>query len=234
MAGRFTRFMRIERPHQPGEQHTPVANAERFAPEEPRTPGSGIEIDEAPADEQPFMRCAQCEIDNTRYAQRCSKCGAALHTPEQDLYNRQLWQKRRAEAQAEHEALQRMRQPPVTPDPGLARQDLRKNDPRYALGEVLAEQMRQREEDKLFWMTGTTGVSGVPLGVRIATAMPSRWRWRVGAALLCWLGGTGAVALLTHHPTPTWLFFGTVILLVLMVSPARPRRRFWWSQNDWW
>jgi hypothetical protein len=234
MAGRFARFMRLERPHQPGEQHTPVANAERFAPEKSWPPGSGIEIDEAPADEQPFLRCAQCEMDNTRYAQHCSKCGAALHTPEQDLYNRQLWQKRQAEAQAEHEALQRMRQPPVTPEPGLARQQLPKSDPRYALGEVLAEQVRQREEDKLSWMTGTTGYPAVPLGLRIAAAMPSRWRWFSGSALLCWLAGTGAVALWTHHPTPTWLFFGTVILLVLLFSPARPRRRYWWSQNDWW
>ena len=32
MAGRFTRFLRLERPHQPGEQHTPVANPARFAP----------------------------------------------------------------------------------------------------------------------------------------------------------------------------------------------------------
>jgi hypothetical protein len=232
MAGRFTRFMRLERPHRPGEQHTPVANADRFTPEEPRAPGSGIEIDEPPGDEQPFLRCAKCEMDNTRFADRCSKCGATLHTPEQDLYNRQLWQKRRAEAQEEREALQRMRQP--APDPQLDPERLRATDPRYGLGEVLAEQVRRREEDKLSWMTGTTGTPGVPLGVRIAMAMTPRWRWRVGAALGCWLGGTGAVALRTHHPTATWLFFGTAILLVLLFSPARPRRRYWWSPNDWW
>jgi len=232
MAGRFTRFMRLERPHQPGEQHTPVANAERFAPEEPRPPGSGIEIDEEPVGEQPFLRCARCEMDNTRFAQGCSNCGAPLHTPEQELYNRQLWQKRRAEAQAEGEALQRMREPsPPARDPEVARQKLRETDPRYALGETLAREVLKREEKKLFW---TSGWSGVPLGLRIATAMPARWRWRVGVALLCWLGGTGAVALRTHQPPPTWLFFGTLILLLLLFSPARPRRRFWWSPNDWW
>jgi len=44
MAGRFTRFLRLERPHERGEQQTPVANAERFAPEERRAPASGIEL----------------------------------------------------------------------------------------------------------------------------------------------------------------------------------------------
>jgi hypothetical protein len=236
MAGRFTRFLKLERPHQSGEQHTPVAHAERFAPEEPRAPTSGIEIDEEPPDEQPFRRCAQCEMDNARFVERCSNCGAPLHTPEQDLYNRQLWQKRRAEAQAENEALQRMHAPaaPAAGSPELARQRLTQSDPRYALGEVLAQQVQEREQEKLFWMTGMTGWTGVPLGVRIVMAMSSAWRWRIGLALLCWFCGTGSVALRTHNQTATWLFFGSVILLVILFSPARPRRGFWWSSNNWW
>jgi hypothetical protein len=235
MAGRFTRFLRLERPHQPGEQRTPVAHAERFAPEEPRAPRSGIETDEEPADAQPFLRCAKCEMDNTRFAQRCVNCGAPLHTPEQDLYNRQLWNKRRREAEAEREALRRMHEPAPPPDPEVARQQMRDADPRYALGETLAEQVLQREENKLFWMTGgMTSYSIVPLGVRIAMALSPAWRWRVGIAILCWLCGTGTVALRTHHPTAIWLFFGSVVLLLLLFSPARPRRRFWWSSGDWW
>ncbi len=132
MAGRFTRFLRLERPHQRGEQQTPVANAERFAPEERRAPGSGIETDEEPADAQPFLRCARCEMDNTRFATLCANCGAALLTPEQELYNRQLWQKRRAEAAAEQEALRKMHQPPPPVDAELSRERLRAQDPRYA------------------------------------------------------------------------------------------------------
>ena len=240
MAGRFTRFLRLERPHQPGEQRTPVAHAERFNPEEPRAPGSGIETDEEPADAQPFLRCAQCEMDNTRFAQRCVNCGAPLHTPEQDLYNRQLWQKRRREAEAEREALRQMREAGgagMPRDPELTRQQLRETDARYAMGEMLAQQVLEREQDKLFWMTGMTSYgSVVPLGVRIAMAMSPAWRWRVGIALLCWLCGTGTVALRTHHPTPTWLFFGSLVLLVLLFTPSQPRwrRRFWWSSGDWW
>jgi hypothetical protein len=240
MAGRFTRFLRLERPHQPGEQRTPVAHAERFNPEERRTPLSGIETDEEPPDAQPFLRCAQCEMDNTRFAQRCTNCGAPLHTPEQDLYNRQLWQKRRREADAEREALRRMHEAGAggrPPDPELARQRLRETDPRYAMGEMLAQQVLEREQDKLFWMTGMTGYgSFVPLGVRIAMAMSPAWRWRVGIALLCWLCGTGTVALRTHHPTALWLFFGSVVLLLLLFTPSQPRwrRRFWWSSGDWW
>jgi hypothetical protein len=240
MAGRFTRFLRLERPHQPGEQHTPVANPERFNHEESRAPVSGIETDEEAPDAQPFLRCAQCEMDNTRFAQRCTNCGAPLHTPEQDLYNRQLWQKRRREAQAEQEALRRMHEPaPATApsEPESARQRLRETDPRYAMGEMLARQVMQQEQDKLFWMTGMSSYgSFVPLGVRMALAMSPAWRWRIGVALLCWLCGTGTVALRTHHPTPMWLFFGTIVLLLLLFTPSQPRwrRRSWWSSTDWW
>ena len=231
MAGRFTRFLRLERPHQPGEQQSPVANPGRFAPEEPRSPGSGIETDEEPADAQPFLRCARCEMDNTRFAQQCLNCGAPLHTPEQELYNRQLWQKRRAEASAEQEALRKMHQPLPAADPELVRQGLRAQDPRYALGEVLAREVADREEERLFWMTG--GMSGVPFGVRAVMAMPPRWRWRVGVALAAWLTGTGLAALRTHHATAMWLFFGTLAVLLALFTPSRPRR-FWWSSGGWW
>jgi hypothetical protein len=244
MAGRFTRFLKLERPHQPGDQQSPVANADRFAPEGPREPGSGLATDEEPADAQPFLRCARCEMDNTRFAQRCSNCGAALLTPEQELYNRQLWQKRRAEAAAEQEAVRRMHQPAGPVDPELVRQQLRAaggrelsperlrgQDPRYALGEVLAREVAEREEERLFWMTG--GVSWVPFGVRAVMAMPTRWRWRAGCALALWLGGTGLFALRTHHPVATWLFFGSAAVLLALFTPARPRRRYWWS-SGWW
>jgi hypothetical protein len=174
-------------------------------------------------------------MDNTRFAERCSNCGAALHTPEQDLYNRQLWQKRRKEAQDERDALERMHAPPSpAADAELERKRLRETDPRYALGETLARQVFEREQRNLSWMTEMTGVSAVPLGVRITNAMPSRWKWRAGAALLCWLAGTGSVAFRTHSKTAMWLFFGSLILLVVLFSPARPRRRYWWSPNDWW
>lgn len=224
MAGRFTRFLRLERPHQPGEQHTPVANPARFAPEERRAPASGIETDEEPDDAQPFVRCAQCEMDNTRFADRCANCGAPLHTPEQDLYNRQLWQKRRAEAAAEQEALRKMHTPVAT-DGGA--QPV--HDARYALGEVLAREVAEREEGRLSWMSGAVDV---PFGIRAVMAMSPRWRWRAGVAVALWLGGTGVAALRTHHPTPMWLFFGSLGVLLALFTPAR--RRYWWGSRGWW
>src|SRR5207302_8606034 len=134
-------------------------------------------------------------MDSPRCAKGGSNRGATLNTPEQEHNNRKFEQKRRAEAQAEGEALQWMREPaPPARDPEVARQKLRETDPRYALGETLAREVLKREEKKLFW---TSDWSGVPLGLRIATAMPARWRWRVGVALLCWLGGCGAVSLRT-------------------------------------
>jgi len=207
MAGRFTRFLKLERPHQRGEQQTPVANASRFAPEEPRAPGSGIAIDEEPDDAQPFLRCARCEMDSTRFAQACANCGAALHTPEQELYNRRLWQKRRAEAAAEREAVEKMHQAPPTAQ-------------------------AQEEEARLAWMAGGMNV---PFGIRALAAMSPRWRWRTGIAVALWLSGTGLTALSGHHPTAMWLFFGTLAVLLALFTPAQPRwrRRYWWS-SGWW
>jgi hypothetical protein len=229
VAGRFTRFLRLERPHKPGEQRSPVAHAERFAPEEARAPLSGIETDEEAAGEQPFQRCARCEMDNTRFAERCVNCGAALRTPEQELYNRQLWQKRRAEAAAEQEALQRMRDPGPPLEEEGARERMRAQDPRYRLGEVLAHEVGAREEERLFWMSGA---SGVPFGVRALMAMSSRWRWRSVGALALWLGGTGLAAFRAHSDAAAWLFFGSVAVLLALFIPSRPRR-FWWSRG-WW
>ena len=231
MAGRFTRFLKLERPHQRGEQQSPVANVDRFAPEDRRAPGSGIAIDEEPADAQPFLRCARCEMDNTRFAETCANCGADLHTPEQELYNRQLWQKRRAEAAAEVEAVKKMHQPPPPVDAELARETMRAQDPRYALGEVLAREVADREEARLAWMAGGMNV---PFGIRALAAMSPRWRWRAGIAVALWLAGTGLAALRTHHPTPMWLFFGTLAVLLALFTPSRPRRlRYWWS-SGWW
>ena len=224
MAGRFTRFLRLERPHQPGEQQTPVANPARFAPEERRAPASGIETDEEPDDAQPFVRCAQCEMDNTRFADRCANCGAPLHTPEQDLYNRQLWQKRRAEAAAEQEALRKMHEPAALD--GAVRPV---HDARYALGEALAREVADREEARLSWMSSD---GSVPFGIRAVMAMPPRWRWRAGGAIALWLGGTGIAALRTHHPTAIWLFFGSLAVLLAFFTPAR--RRYWWGSRGWW
>jgi hypothetical protein len=148
-------------------------------------------------------------------------------TPEQQLYNRQLWQKRRAEAAAEQEALRKMHEPPPPADPDV----LRAHDPRYALGEVLAREVADREEERLSWMGGALNV---PFGIRAVLAMSPRWRWRTGCATVLWLGGTGLAALRTHHPWPMWLFFGSLAVLLALFTPARPRRRFWWSGGAWW
>jgi hypothetical protein len=231
MAGRLTRFLKLEGPHRRAEEQSPVANVDRFAPEAPRAPGSGIAIDEEPAGAQPFLRCARCEMDNTRFATTCANCGAPLHTPEQELYNRQLWQKRRAEAAAEAEAVKKMHEPPPPVDGELVQERLRAQDPRYAMGEILAREVADREEARLAWMVG--GMS-VPFGVRAVAAMPTRWRWWVGGALSLWLLGTGLAALSTHHPAPMWLFFGTLAVLLALFTPPRPyRRRYWWT-NGWW
>lgn len=122
---RLRRFRNIERPRRPGEESAPGPAPERFrrlegpgpaAPAEPRIPDSAtdrfrppaerpLEVAEAPEGQQPFRRCARCEMDNARFAEACSNCGADLGTPEQEAFNERLWAARRQEASEEARVL---------------------------------------------------------------------------------------------------------------------------------
>jgi hypothetical protein len=107
MSSRLTRFLRLERPRAPGADAPKLANEERFGIDEDaeirrlreerrKQFESGVETLEEHPDAQPFVRCAVCEADNSRYALRCTNCGANLNTPEQRAFNARLWEARRA------------------------------------------------------------------------------------------------------------------------------------------
>ena len=117
---RLRRFLNIERPRRPGEEPAHAEAPERFrrlegpgtAPAEPPVPGSAtdrfrppperpLEVAEPAEGEQPFRRCASCEMDNARFAEACSNCGADLGTAEQEAFNQRLWAGRRQEAAEE-------------------------------------------------------------------------------------------------------------------------------------
>jgi hypothetical protein len=212
MANRLTRFLRLERPREARGDEPTLANEQRFEDdaeaeirrlrEERRMQfASGVETLEEHPDAQPFARCAVCEADNSRYALRCTICGANLNTPEQRAFNEKLWEARRA---AEASVPARAAVPA---------------DPRYAMGVEIAREVGWREHDR---MSRGTGV----LGVRILAALPDRWRaWIVGAVLLE-IAGTGIWA--WHTADQTWgLACGISIAVVLaMFMPLRQRGRY--------
>src|SRR5438067_1803471 len=149
MAGRPTRFFNLERARKP--QGTPAhwgVTRERFGAGPP-TPQqidrgfreareaqleSGVEIEKASADEQPFLRCPVCEADNSKYAVKCLNCSQRLDTDEARAWNERFWRERRGEMQVQRGAEQALEE----------RQDQARNAQR-ALGEVLARQVAQTE-----------------------------------------------------------------------------------------
>src|SRR5207245_3697896 len=91
MAGRLTRFIKLERPRRPDE-----APHHEVAPTAPFTgPPSGMAL-EMDHGEQPFLRCPRCEADNTRYADRCVNCQAPLVGDDVRAWNERLWAERQA------------------------------------------------------------------------------------------------------------------------------------------
>lgn len=89
----------------PAGPSVPGAAADRFRPPPDRPPDLAPSAD----GEQPFLRCARCEADNARHAERCTHCGAELRTDEQRSFNARLWAARREEAAAlERENLSRV------------------------------------------------------------------------------------------------------------------------------
>ncbi|HET9751760.1 MAG TPA: hypothetical protein VFP52_02315, partial [Myxococcales bacterium] len=91
MAGRLARFLKLEQPQKDAEvpRHE-VATTARF-----RGEPSGIAL-EPDFGDQPFLRCPQCEADNTRYAERCQNCQARLSGEDVRAWNAQLWAARQA------------------------------------------------------------------------------------------------------------------------------------------
>jgi hypothetical protein len=218
-AGRLRRFLNIERPRAPGDDPSPDTGAEesarfrgvegpgtdldaaqgagthldRFRPPPERAPELATAADEV----TPFIRCAGCGADSSRFAARCERCGADLGTPAQHAFDEQFRAERlaqaerdRAEAAAFHAARER-----------AAEEEVRA---RQLLGEALAERERERFEREwgrtpdprwraaalvaavaavfgfaLFWLaSGRPGPSlVVAVGLALVMLAPRMWRW---------------------------------------------------------
>ena len=218
MAGRLTRFLNLERPHQPGEkQPAPheVATKARFTGEP-----SGM-VTEPDFGEQPFLRCPRCEADNTRYAQRCINCSAPLGDEQARAFNEKLWAERKALKVQEEVARQQKR---------LSEAELLQQNRK--LGEALAREVGERERERLsLWGWGSSGYSDpTPIGIRLLSLLPStQARIIAGAvAAMTFIGAVAAALGGRGHPRVQGAGFVVGVVLLLLFTPNMPRRRRWW------
>lgn len=211
-AGRFKRFMNLERPRSPSEPAEPPVTKARFEPQ--------AEIPLA-ADfgEQPFIRCPSCEADNNRMAERCFNCQQPLLTPEARAWNAEFWQKR---AESEKQ------QPAVAPPP-VSEENRR-------LAEALAAVAGQRERSRLWWMDSDDRgfADSTPMGLRLLQLIGEGKRTTVAMAMVVSFLLAGAIALWATSFPRLRIGAGVVaMLLFLMFLPnTRRRRRGWWGFFD--
>jgi hypothetical protein len=211
MAGRLTRFLNLERPHRSGEapRHE-VATKARFTGEP-----SGIAL-EPDFGEQPFLRCPRCEADNSRYAERCVNCQAALTGEEVRAWNERLWAERKAHKAQENTAVARTRM-----EQSLLEQNRK-------LGEALAREMGERERARLSWWSGANDMT--PVGVRLLSLLPTtRARVLAGAVALATFFAAAITAFVARkHPMLQGAGFLVGLVLLVLFTPNVRYRRWWW------
>jgi hypothetical protein len=199
---RLLRFLRLEPRNERTEVKAPAVDPqiERLRAERKERFASGMEIEEESPDVQPYLRCAICEGENSRFAEKCMNCGAPLTTAEQRAYNDALWAERRAAEQAA------ARPPPV--DPAGNR----------ALGEELARTVADSEAERLSWMAGARSPSA---GIRILAALPPQLRKAAILGGLAEIAGTGIAAYNTHEAGWRFVFFASLALVGAIFVPRR-------------
>ncbi len=196
----------------------PRSATDRFRPPPPRP------LDTAPAvdGEQPFVRCFECEADNSRYAASCTNCGARLDTEAQRAFNEKLWRTRKAEAEAERKA---------TAELEAARQAQAAEQARVR--REVAEEMARREKDRIDAELPDGPFGGDPVGgrrggdtagMRLLRLIPGTG-WRIAAAVAMF-----TVPFLLAIFGPGQLRAAGMLLLFVVIglfSPGRRRQRRW-------
>lgn len=216
MAGRLTRFLNLERPHAPGEKPPApheVATKARFTGEP-----SGIAL-EPDFGDQPFLRCPNCEADNTRYAERCTNCRAPLGGDDVRAFNEKLWAERQAQRARDEAALRESRS-----QPDLVQQN-------RMLGEALAREVGERERARMSWWWWGSGYQDTtPIGLRLLSLLPTtQARIAAGAAAaVTFVAAVGLALSARGHPRLQGAGFVVGLLLLVLFTPNVPRRRRWW------
>jgi hypothetical protein len=228
MAGKLSRFLKLERPRAAGggEPRPPVSSG-RFEPESDleelrrerrRQLESGVVLDDRQDSEQPFLRCALCEQDNNRFASRCQNCGADLTLDEQRAFNARLWAERREQAAREQAELARFHAASTAAATLPANGTLE-------YGEALALQVAERENRRLAWMDDGAVDARPVLGLRLLNSIPNpslRFAAALGLlGLALILGYLSFRAGTSNQFSIAQVFFFALLMLFL------PRRRRW-------
>jgi hypothetical protein len=208
------RFEAVEAPGEALRPEVPEASGDRFRRPLERSP----EVEVRSAEEQPFVRCARCEVDNSVYAAACAQCQADLNTPEQRAYNERLWAERRAEAKREAAEVAERQQE-------RERQRTEEEKARIAYASELARQVGQQERRRLDAESGAAGWGsrrwgkgrlswtggGPPLGWTLLRLIEDPWMRGVAVMLL--VAVPSVLAIFARGPAR-----GAGILLLLVVA----------------
>jgi len=250
---RFDRFRRLERPRAAGSEQAPErsgtdARIEAVEGPSPSAPAGGgeaassgelgrfrpppersLELDRPGQGEQPFLRCAACETDNARHAERCTTCGADLDTEAQRQFNRRLWAGRQAEAAAEAETLAARR---AQQERDAAEAVAARRQAAELLAREVGDAERRRLEREGFgpgWSgpppgdwSGGPAPSALPPAIRWLRALPPPWPVPVGLALL-------ALPVGLYVAWPAAGLLAGALLLALCTPPGWRSRRRWRS-----
>jgi hypothetical protein len=211
MAGRLTRFLKLERPRRPGDApHHEVVTTARFTGDP-----AGIAL-QPDVGKQPFIRCPRCEADNSRFTERCTNCQGPLSGDDVRAWNEKLWSDRQTEAAREQTALEQSR----------GERDMVQQN--RLLGEALAREVGERERARLSWWSG--GPDPTPIGVRLLSMLPTT-RARIVAGAVAAAAFVGAALLAfgaRRHPLLQGTGFIVGLLLLVLFTPNVPRYRRWW------
>ena len=228
MAGKLSRFLKLERPRPAGGGEPRAAvSSRRFEPESEveelrrkrrQELESGVDLDDRQDSEQPFLRCALCEQDNNRFATRCQNCGGDLTLDEQRAFNARLWAERREQAAREQGELARFHAASsaaaTMPASGTVE-----------YGEAIAQQVATRENRRLAWMDDGAFDARPVLGLRLLNLIPN-----AGPRFAAALGLLGLALLLgylsfragaSNQFSIAQPFFFALLMIFL------PRRRRW-------
>jgi hypothetical protein len=147
---------------------------------------SGVELADTSDAEQPFRKCALCEMDNNRAAPRCQNCGADLATDEQRDFNARLWAQRREELAREQAELALLHGPHGPHAPHGADAGHEDRDGARALGEALARRAGIEETMRLSLDGGPAGgFWSAPLGWRLLGLIGPDWlRYAAGLGIV--------------------------------------------------
>jgi hypothetical protein len=196
----------------------PSSSTDRFRP----PPERPLETADERPGAQPFVRCMDCQMDNTVYATTCQNCAAELDTEAQRAFNERLWRDRQAQAEAERRE---------TAEREKARQRDAAEDARSR--REMAEELARREKDRIDdelpdgpfgrGPVARRGGADTP-GMRLLRMLPGLG-WRIAAA--CVVIGFPMLLMIFGRGQAQMVGMMLLGLVIALFSPGRRRFRRW-------